>query len=76
MSQQRRIADMSHWGLMRLFNISFISVYVAGLLWEETRRRRREAAGHPPLPNGQRKQEARRLPLVQMAGALLLTGWL
>jgi hypothetical protein len=73
-SQPRPIADMSNWALMRIINISFISIYVAGLLWEE-HRRRREAAGRPPRPYGQREPETRRLPLVHCGSALLLTGW-
>jgi hypothetical protein len=74
--QQRPIVGMSHGALTRLSNLSFISIYVAGLLCEETRRRRREAAGHLPLPKRQGKQDARRLPLARWGGALLLAGWL
>jgi hypothetical protein len=73
--QKKRIAKMSHWALTRLFNLSFISIYVVGLLWEESRRRR-QAARRPLRPDEQREQEARRLPLVQWGGALLLTSWL
>jgi hypothetical protein len=74
-SQRRRITHMSNWALMRMINISFISIYVGGLLWEEGRRRR-EINRRPPRPDGKKEQEARRLPLVQWGSALLVTGWL
>jgi hypothetical protein len=72
MTQHRQVADMSNWALTRLFNISFISIYIVGLLWEKSRRRR-QATGRPPRPDGQGELKARRLPLVQW---VLLTGWL
>jgi hypothetical protein len=42
--------------LMRLLSLSFMSIFVIGLLWEEGRRPR-ETVGHKPLPSKPRDEE-------------------
>jgi hypothetical protein len=47
--ESRRTA-MWNRALMRLFSLSFISLFVIGLLWDRDSRQG-EAAGHKPIPD-------------------------